>query len=453
MKVLAPVRQVQQARTHTETGKKATTMHTNQQGKRYTTPGKSRFIPESHLNTRNTLAPEHFHAGVNSLRTDRTSYAGLRSSSLNSSTVRRQGRAVFMATPNSRTGSMSVRGSSNPSSAPGASVHHMLNDLVELSKSIAAILDQETYTPSPSKPSGLNSSVREQASLKAQEIERVVRRVEVHFIGRIKELEEANRKLQLEVKQLKLQIAEIGTSGSANGVRSPATSIHTRSGLAEEVDAAAAELDVQRHNGERRVLTSSSSDLDNLRHALVAEKRQRLRVEEQTQQLTEEHAKVVGTLERRLKKQEDQLYDLIAAVDRGPSTTSLSPSRNAERSTPRRLLHQQLAHHQQTQRELQQYKEQLRGDLPPSLPNETTPGASALTPDDVHRTLEMIKVSKPPVVSSLILRDPVAPTVAPPRELVTADAMPRFAAAVSEVDEITSFLDSITKELESIDTV
>lgn len=379
-----------------------------------------------------------------------------------------------LASPTHERRSQALLASSTQRSVPGASVHHMLSDLVDLSHSIAALLEQGQLTASTPAPSAADR--QQEATLKTQEIERIVRRVEAHFVDRIQSLESTNAALTGEVRRLRDMLQAAGANGHSRRVNGASD---VRGGLREESEALD-ELDKawagEAGNG------AADSEAERLRRVLLAEKRQRLRVEEQTQSLTEQHAKVVGTLERRLKKQEEQLYDLIAAIDRGyggmSSPTSASPARSTERgashrlATPRRLLRQQLAQHQQTQRALQQYKENLRFEPPSPLEGDESAAASAMDDlglDDVHRTLESIRSSKPPTVlqqsstreaaaphaarvEPLVVHSPVITAQAPPPPRAAPTTAPRPAApSTSEVDEITMFLDNITRELESLD--
>lgn len=361
---------------------------------------------------------------------------------------------------------------------PGTSVHHMLSELVDLSQSIAALLEQEAVPHAPALTSS-SSARQKEAGLKTQEIERIVRRVEAHFVDKVQTLEATNTTLKDEVRHLREALKAQSRSES---VKTAATQ-DVRGGLREEIEALDA-LDrawTSEGNG-----TAPLTEAEQLRRVLLAEKRQRLRVEEQTQSLTEQHAKVVGTLERRLKKQEEQLYDLIAAIDRGCPGGPASPTRSTDRGsshrlpTPRHLLRQQLAQHQQTQRALQEYKENLRYESPSPSQSDDVAAMEELGLDDVRRTLESIRSSKPLTVKEHTLATPKeSPTVVPaPAPLektaaalshdepeivytsVTAAPTPQappsqphrsVAMTTREVDEITNFLDNITKELESLD--
>lgn len=388
-------------------------------------------------------------------------------------------------------------------SAPNTSVQHMLNELVVLSRSIADLLEHEELSPTPA----LTSSARQQeAGLKTQEIERIVRRVEAHFVDKVQALEATNATLRVEVRQLRqalqAQSRSDGVRAAGVAAASGAASHDVRGGLKEEIEALDALDRAWARDGNG---AAALSEAEQLRRVLLAEKRQRLRVEEQTQSLTEQHAKVVGTLERRLKKQEEQLYDLIAAIDRGYSGVPATPTRSIERgsshrlSTPRHLLRQQLAQHQQTQRALQEYKENLRYESPSSALSDDVAAMEELGLDDVRCTLESIRSSKPLTVKEQTQEKPnttaaavtatsasaAQPVATPPTphhselEVVCTSFSATTAAASAavstqppltlaasspplsqlaampvssrEVDEITSFLDSITKELESLD--
>lgn len=391
------------------------------------------------------------------------------------------------------------------SSVPGASVHHMLTELVDLSHSIAALLEQEGGL-SPTPPALTSSARQQEAGLKTQEIERIVHRVEAHFVDKIQTLEATNATLKEEVRQLRDALAQAQVR-SEHPKTAAAALRDVRGGLKDEIEALDALDKAWMGDGGGGGAAAAQSEAEQLRRVLLAEKRQRLRVEEQTQSLTEQHAKVVGTLERRLKKQEDQLYDLIAAIDRGYSGAPASPTRSTERGsshrlpTPRHLLRQQLAQHQQTQRALQEYKENLRYESPSPTQSDDAAAMAELGLDDVRRTLESIRSSKPLTVQA---QTQVKPKATPPPAVnaaavvadddddgnATVPSAPRheepeivytsvsaFNAAAPtpppppsqqqpaqppaaqkqalfstrEVDEITSFLDNITKELESLD--
>lgn len=391
------------------------------------------------------------------------------------------------ATPTPERRQRALVSHSTPSSVPSASVHHMLTELVDLSHSIAALLEQEATSPTPALTS--SSSARQQeAGLKTQEIERIVRRVEAHFVDKVQTLEATNTNLKDEVRQLRAALEAQSRTGSGKAAAAPHD---VRGGLREEIEALDA---LDRAWSSEGSTGAALTEAEQLRRVLLAEKRQRLRVEEQTQSLTEQHAKVVGTLERRLKKQEEQLYDLIAAIDRGYTAVPGSPTRSSERGsshrlpTPRHLLRQQLAQHQQTQRALQEYKENLRFESPSPTQSDDVAAMEELGLDDVRRTLESIRSSKPLTVREQTHAAPTTPTTAPAAAAAAAPPQTRVPPAAAppssrhdepeivytsvtsaptpppppppprtafisrrEVDDITNFLDNITKELESLD--
>lgn len=389
--------------------------------------------------------------------------------------------------------------SSSLVSVNGANVHNMLSDLVELSQSIAAILEQE---PSAASLGGGNTAVdsRQQATLKAQEIERIVKRVEAHFISKLSAAESANRELESQVRRLSEQVESLQAQlSSAAGGEPRRAGVDfapmVRGGLKEQGQA----LEDLSKSWATGGPAEHDSDVEQLRRVLLAEKRQRLLVEEQTQSLTEQHAKVVATLERRLHKQEDQLRDLINAMERhtggatsAVTTVSLSPSPGRP-STPRHILRQQLAQHQQTQRALQQYRAHLGQDSAVPDPEAASEGEGDGEEDyldtlglgELRTTVELLtehggKTSgedraAPPTEpervaaksstnpAEIVVSQPASqptrpstaapPVVAPPppaASVVPSAAASGAAEATSEVDDITAFLDNITKELESI---
>ncbi|CAD2216433.1 hypothetical protein, conserved [Angomonas deanei] len=237
-------------------------------------------------------------------------------------------------------------------------VQSLVNDLIEISQSIALYLEQE-----PVQNQGVSD--RNSAALKAQEIERIVRRVESHYVDKLEAAKKREEALLRKVELLSEGAKESGDPGS-----------------------------------------------NALRQSLLAEKRQRLQVEEQTQQMAEQHVKVVNTLEKRLTKQENQLRELLSIVEsRGSSETTTSTN------TPRRLLRQQLAQHQETQRALEQYRQQIFD------------GSGG--PADIPETFTE---SSDPVVETPAVNEKTA----------------RGGDRMKDVDDITNFLDNITRELESL---
>lgn len=156
-----------------------------------------------------------------------------------------------------------------PSTSHGeVEVQEMLNNIVR----IAANCSRRLQSPAAStQPPGTDAP----GSLKRDEIERIVRRVEQHYSRRLEDLEREN-------ELLRRQLTE------------------------------------QRHR--------LPPDTETLRHQLNEEKRHRLACEEQCQRMTEEHAKVVSTIEQRMRKQERQILDM------SKTTTGCTP-RSARFST------------------------------------------------------------------------------------------------------------------------
>lgn len=357
-------------------------------------------------------------------------------------------------------------------------VQSMLNDLVQLSHSIATYLEQEPasgmlasgyggHSPATSTTGAVTGGgAHETAALKAQEIERIVGRVQTHFKAKVEALEREN-------DELRRQLAEARAGRVGRGAM-PERSV--RRGIEAQEDALT-ELDKTWAAGD----SSAHPDVEQLRRVLLAEKRQRLLVEEQTQSLTEQHAKVVSTLERRLRKQEDQLRDLIHAVDRsynvggnpggsrsqGPSSPTAANAAPAAVAgglgTPRRLLRQQLAQHQQTQRALQQYREHIAPTAHVDQGAAQTLHEDAQADDDdyldslgladVRATLQALQRSAPPTVTAAVTGNTNTGKELATSPVATVGQQQSSGAPQNtsgSVDDIGAYLDSITKELETL---
>lgn len=301
-----------------------------------------------------------------------------------------------------------------------SAVHTMLNDLIEISHGIASYLDQENAE--------VQQQSRQQTALKAQEIERIVKKVEAHYSKRIASLESRNAQLENEVLILAKKIKSMQQQQQFTQTSSFDTPTDQ---LFLPAQTKPTELP--------GLATHSGATVEDLRNLLSAEKRQRLMVEEQTQSLAEQHAKVVATLERRLLKQEEQLRELMSALERpmaasggataGDGSSDVVP---VAMRTPRRLVRQQLAQSQQTTEELQQYRQQLNDSASAPVVRE-----ARLSPRPAQ--------AQPPPTDTKIDGDA---RLEPAR--LSGGKHNSTSTTSTNVDEIGHFLDTISKELASM---
>lgn len=285
----------------------------------------------------------------------------------------------------------------------------MLTDLVTLSHNIERYIAEN-----PLAVSGGNQSSPNQRALKAEEIERVVRRVEVHFKARIEELDKIVQEQKEAIVQLSREREMWKRRAEAGG----------------EASSSKRDLEVASDAATPR---DTMKDVQNLRQTLAEEKRQRLLVEEQTQHLTEQHTKVVNTLEQRIRKQEKQLQSMVEVFEQhGASHNNPAGGNSNGSGTPRSLKFRQ---------------RQLRFDEHPPTPDRTTAAAassgeplyahrvsvSSYANDEITDVIDVSGKSSP--------LDPSPPSTAVPLE-VDAD-----------MDDVAAFLANISKELESISSV
>ncbi|EKF31344.1 hypothetical protein MOQ_004821 [Trypanosoma cruzi marinkellei] len=416
----------------------------------------------------------------------------------------------------------------------GHQVRHLLSELVEISHTLAEYLQGEpSALMLQQQASPINSDggfatrphSQKQATLKAQEIERIVKRVESHFSEKIASMEKRDKEqtaviieLRKEIQRLQQQDRPFSpplSSSREGDFRTSSRSAQYPTGASNGTHTVTT---TNKNNNSTTTASKNANgnspsehvaEVENLRRMLQEEKRQRLFVEEQTQSLSEQHGRVVMTLERRLQKQEDQLCELIASLDHQSQLASSSPSAQsppASRalpatalSSPRRLLRQQLAQHEQTRRVLDAYRRNLRG-----AQGLTTTTRDNLSVDnsrtdsnhgndnavDENNILVELGLADPkpvlraecgirnaaqvPAHPSLLKHSP--PLTQPRQQQQAINQQPSSAArqhqqrpydvekvtnvidasavnGVAEVDDIAAFLDNITQELESIDAM
>lgn len=300
----------------------------------------------------------------------------------------------------------------------------MLTDLVSLSHNIERYLAEN--------PTAVKGSPNARV-LKAEEIERVVRRVEVHFKSRVDELdrivqEQKDVILQLskEREMWKRRAEAAGEPRRQSGhdlSNTPATS----TALSDCVGDATP-----------RDATARPHDVQQLRQTLAEEKRQRLLVEEQTQHLTEQHAKVVNTLEQRIRKQEKQLQSMVEVFEQhgggsnGAGGVGIMSSGGGS-GTPRSLKFRQ---------------RQLRFDDHPPTPDRTVPASSSSAASQHAMPARALSADIAEVidVSSYQPSGKNSPSNPPPSTMLPLEAD-------ADMDDVAAFLANISKELESISSV
>ncbi|ORC92563.1 uncharacterized protein TM35_000033160 [Trypanosoma theileri] len=415
----------------------------------------------------------------------------------------------------------SSNNNNNNSNGNGNPVRHLLSELVEISQTLASYLQDASMLTKevvPHNIDGLATSQQQQqqqhATLKAQEIERIVRRVECHFVEKITAMERKEKEQASEIADLKKEIRRL-SQGEGRTVSSHHLLNNKATGY--QVPYLSDEKQEEIYRGSSNSISNSinntgDSEIEFLRRTLQEEKRQRLFVEEQTQSLTEQHGRVVRTLERRLQKQEDQLRELIASLEHQQnqqqqqqqqfpfvSSPNIQSSSLTGLTTPRRLLRQQLAQHEQTHRALEAYRHSVGG-----LKNKNVQERNGSTADGKSEIMNGTNDSKEKkynnnsdnidgdnndddddiffaelgLVNTKSIPDEIDrprgtshttphlsptnlhpfPNRSPRDQQHSVDSVPHVvdatvARAAVEIDDIAAFLDNITQELESIDAI
>lgn len=186
---------------------------------------------------------------------------------LSTRTLEGKKRSSTPLTVRARTPSSRVRAASTTrSSTSDSNVHSMLQNIIELTSSVARQIGSKTN----------------ERPLSVNEIEQVVRRVESHFVSQIQDLEETIRQQSNLIEHLKTAKTQTCELGELSVVVDDKTSL----------------------KGSPRAV------IEQLRQQLLNEKRQRLKCEEQSTNMTEQHARLVNTLEQRIKKQDKLLQEL-----------------------------------------------------------------------------------------------------------------------------------------------
>lgn len=303
------------------------------------------------------------------------------------------------------------------------------------------------------------------SSLRRQEVERIVKRVASHYVAKLASMVQDNKKLQLQVTSLEGTVAEqqrtilaLRRSVTTDASSLVGASIHPAetvpqdesraTGLAETVGRSSVLTESIMNIPSSAALPSPRSvppdarEVNALRKALFAEKRQRLMVEEQTQRLAEQHAVLISTLEQRLHKQESQIRDIIRAAENGagasrsslPHSTLSSPRQDY---TPRHLLQQHLSQHQQTQEVLDKYRS-LLGEKEQQQAGPIAAGEGKAVTDQ-----SLLMPTKIRGDDHGFAGGPELSGIETPEDTGRSH--------LDEVQEITAFLDQITEQLEGLD--
>ena len=389
-----------------------------------------------------------------------------------------------------------------------AQVTNMLETIVALSQSIASQLSTVPGTAAASQPPQLQAGCSANSdgaasALKAQEIERIVRRVESHYQARTDEARrlldqqtELLRQVQAskdgEIASLRAKISDLeqllatrsqypefclpvedggasrpaaasrnvlGDASSPDGHNlSPMTAV-ARQRLQQQ-RAALSELEQQwgfispttlegapTAPVPTAVTSARTNDTNHLRLMLVSEKRQRLLVEEQTQDLAEQHAKVIQTLEQRLRKQEKQIADLTGAlgandvIDGGGKGGGTPRSRHLLRTQSRRsgILDDSGVHGSPS-------IGTSNAPPPPSAEAPAPRPSGSIGPEVV----EVSEVQFRGVNTTADDTKPRGPSGVQPLQLRSTLEDSSSKQARLAADDVASFLESISRELESI---
>lgn len=221
------------------------------------------------------------------------------------------------------------------------------------------------------------------SSLRKDEVERIVKRVAAHYLERMTALMHRNKKLEERILALEA-CARPSNEDRGNTLIPPLL-------VQEDGD------------------FPETSEITCLRSALLAEKRQRLLVEEQTQRLTEQHTALIRTLEQRLYKQEHQIRDILSA--------SSAKSSLCGRSSPRKVEHQ-------------------------ASRTGATPSTQAERADEMLTELSARSSPRATDVNAELESGHISPLRRP-------DQL-RTASIAEEIDDISAFLSQLTEELGSM---
>lgn len=409
-------------------------------------------------------------------------------------------------------------------SEDGNPVQHLLLELVDISQTLATYLQNGggdfVLQQKRAQFENVNRAVfpqqhgqqqqqeqRQQATLKAQEIERIVRRVENHFAQKIASMQQKEKEQTKKIAELTAELCRLqqekqqATDNSRNLSILQGSPTFSVDGLSGGEGASRFQQNQEfTAKGNCVVATTnnnasdSNSEANNLRRMLQEEKRQRLFVEEQTQSLTEQHSRVVSTLERRLQKQEEQLRELAASLEHkasAPAESSASQSSSsatrlpcavnissastplvsdascrrqggaAPRSAQPQTAGPLISHADFTHRTNLSAGNNAEGGNYGQfiVPGFTKQGSRLTNEYDTRRAgkeVPSVFLSEPPLQSSSVanyqqLRGKENWQNSCNRGTNLVDIA--SAKAVEEVDEITVFLDNITQELESIDAM
>lgn len=189
-------------------------------------------------------------------------------------------------------------------------VASMLKNIAELASQIAhqavsaehvssqneqlAITNNENSSTSQ-QSSSPNANTAAASALKAQEIERIVRRVEAHYSSKMASITEERDEALAKVALLEQRIEELQPSSRAVAYASSNNNSPIKNG------------DTPQNN-------NNPQNLQMTQKQLQIERQQRMLVEEQSQKLSESHSRTVAGLEERIRRQERQIRDLYTTL-------------------------------------------------------------------------------------------------------------------------------------------
>lgn len=340
----------------------------------------------------------------------------------------------------------------------------MLNDLVHISHNIERYIQENPNAVG----SAAASSAAVGAQLKAEEIERVVRRVESHFQAKLQQQEatlQEQKDVIIQLSKERDMWRRKAEQHQASSSPAAGTPVNTASREPVPVDSLLDGVNLTLAVGPKQ--GKERDEIQQLKHVLAEEKRQRLLVEEQTQSLTEQHAKVVHTLEQRIRKQDKQLQEIIevfehqqqqslgnqqlqsSATPHNGNNISGAPEGENLRGTPRSLKFRQ--------RQLRLGEETMNQESTPRS-SGAQPPAQAMTTSDARAAQEASTIALLRRAQSTDITDVIEVTQ---QASSRTDSPPLPASRgggghiheqvdIGPVDDVALFLANISKELECI---
>lgn len=291
--------------------------------------------------------------------------------------------------------------------------------------------------------------------LKKVEIERIVRRVEAHFVARLAEGQEIIDQQATLIRQLRQRLA-----AEKQTYEERIEDLEKR--IANNVDVE----ELLSQNGgmsspgtpKGGVGVAAAVAIEQLKQLLHFEKRQRLQCEEQSQLMAEQHNRVVQTLEQRLRRTERQLQEQSGC---GTSSNGSLSVRQTPRSAPFARRHAEGGLSTPATLHISAHADPLAlpsaplvavvppirgfvtGSAPAADSNESPP--SSIRHDDNNNPFSVNISSRQLVPSGVDGRSK------PPLQATIRGGRDSSATEASQAaDDVASFLDNITRELDSI---